>query len=196
MPKVSDVLARVRDIISDPNERRWQDDELLRWVDDAQRLIVQVKPEINAEFIELTLADGARQRLHDRMARLIDIPLLTEVDKDWLDQYLPTWQTSSSSNAPYEYMRDPDKRVFYVYPPAIDGAKVTLHVGMVPATIEANDDELVIESEHIRAVAEFVCYKALSKDSTNPMNKELADGYLAQFYSSLGVTVETEDGRG
>ena len=192
MPKVNDVLARVRDIISDPNERRWTDIELFRWIDDAQRLIIQIKPELNAEFIQVFLHEGARQSLPDEVMALIDFPNLRETSKYWLDRYSPSWQATLGTDTPTEFMRDPDKRVFYVYPPSSGGDYVTAHAGMVPEPVSGVEQELAVEAEHIRPVAEYVCYKALSKDSENPANKALADGHLGQFYASLGVAVETE----
>lgn len=193
MPKVNDVLARVRDIISDPNERRWTDTELFRWIDDAQRLIIQIKPELNAQFIQVFLHEGAQQELPDNVMKLIDFPNLREVDKYWLDRLTPSWQSSSSQATPEEYMRDPDKRVFYVYPPSSGGDYIMAHVGLAPEVTRNLEQELAVEDEHVRPIAEFVCYKALSKDSENPANKALADGYLGQFYASLGVAVQTED---
>lgn len=195
MPKANEVLARVRDTLQDPDERRWVDFELLRYLDDALAILVQIKPEVNAQFITVNLTPTTRQTLPDTALFLIDIPSLEKTQKDWFDRYDPAWQSTSASGIPVQWMQDVDKEHFYVYPPPVATTPVELQIAGRTTPITLASEELPVKDEHVQVLASYVTYRALIKDGENELNRNLAQTHLQEFYSKLGMNVETEDRR-
>lgn len=204
MAIASDVLTRVRDVLQDKAERRWQDSELCRWIEDAQRLIVQLKPETNSGFRDVNLVQGAKQALPNDFLALEDVVAngtestpgsgIREASKYWFDRSDPTWQFGTQTDLVDQFIRDKDKNFFYVYPPNTGNGTVIMKGGIAPQSVEDSGSTLDLGDTFIKGITDYVCAKALYKDAGNPVNKQLADGYIAAFYAALGMAVETEDG--
>lgn len=72
------VIRRATDVLQDPTSIRWPVDELVRWLNDAQRAIVKVRPDALNITTTMALALGSRQDLDNATlspppAKLIEI---------------------------------------------------------------------------------------------------------------------------
>ena len=83
MAIANDIELRVRDLLNDTAGVRWVDAELLRWISDAEKEIVQLRPDTNPSTITFTPATGqSRQALTTTgVHRLIDVPTNTHTNR-------------------------------------------------------------------------------------------------------------------
>ena len=61
----SQLITRARGLLRDPNGVQWTEDEMLRYLSDAQRAAVEIRPEINPKHAIKQLQQGTRQILPD-----------------------------------------------------------------------------------------------------------------------------------
>ena len=57
------IIRRATDLLQDQTSVRWPANELVRWLNDAQRAIVKVRPDSTNTTTTLTLVAGSRQDL-------------------------------------------------------------------------------------------------------------------------------------
>ena len=69
----ANLLARVKDILQDTTSVRWPEAELLRYINDAQREIVNYRPESSATTSNVQLVTGTKQSLPSGGLRLIKV---------------------------------------------------------------------------------------------------------------------------
>ena len=69
----SDILSRVRDTLQDTTSVRWTDAELLRYLNDGQREVVNMKPDASALTTNVQLSTGTLQTIPSNGLRLIKI---------------------------------------------------------------------------------------------------------------------------
>jgi hypothetical protein len=158
---VSEIITRAGIILHDTTKVRWQEDELLKWVNDAQNEIVLFRPDasVRTEVIKLTAGtsqalpngtasvgtDGTAATIPPDGIRLIDVVrnsssakvagnAITVVDRDVLDAQLPTWQSGNTGNMVKHYMFDlRNPKTFYVYPGVAADQYVEVVYSAVPS---------------------------------------------------------------
>ena len=102
MSRISKILVRVRDSLSDPNGDRWSDDRLLRLLDDAQRDIA-IKAKLIRKFRTIPLVQGqALYDLHSEVYALQRVTYGSEVlplkTRDYMDRHVDSdWETDTGS---------------------------------------------------------------------------------------------------
>ena len=69
----TNLLSRVKDTLQDTSSVRWTEAELLRYINDAQREIVNFIPEASAVTTNVQLVTGTLQTLPTNGLRLIKI---------------------------------------------------------------------------------------------------------------------------
>ena len=57
------IIHRATDLLQDQTSVRWPANELVRWLNDAQRAIVKVRPDAMNTTATMTLVAGSRQDL-------------------------------------------------------------------------------------------------------------------------------------
>lgn len=145
---VKDVLARVSEILqdSDPQFTRWGEQELVRWLNDAQRALFKFLPMAGSRVDAVRLKPGTRQDITKILAAglkpldgstppaetygmgLIEVPrnmgpdgltpgrAITIMDRQKMDASSPNWHTSSGEVI-RQYAFNPQvPRLFYVSP--------------------------------------------------------------------------------
>jgi hypothetical protein len=124
---ISSILNKVRIILQDPDVVRWDTDELIGWLNDAQREIVLLKPDANSTAYNLILAaSNTRQSIPPNGIALIDVVRNTDgqkrairqINREVLDAQKPEWHSSdSSTTVQYFIFDDRNPRSFLVFPP-------------------------------------------------------------------------------
>ena len=69
----ANLLARIKDILQDNTSVRWPEAELIRFINDAQREIVNYRPESSATTSNVQLVTGTKQTLPSGGLRLIKV---------------------------------------------------------------------------------------------------------------------------
>ena len=101
----ANLLLRIEDSLQDTTNVRWSEAELLRYINDAQREIVNLRPEASADHANVQLSTGTEQTIPDVGLRLIKVVrnmsaaggsatgkrTIRIVDRDILDTLEPDW---------------------------------------------------------------------------------------------------------
>jgi hypothetical protein len=210
----SSIIRRATDILQDQTSVRWPANELVRWLNDAQRSIVKQRPDAMNTTTTMTLAAGTRQDLDSAAltpppAKLIEITrnvavsstraAVTEVARGILDRQTPGWHVITPTVNILHYMFDPrDPKTFYVYPPATAQAQLEVMYSAYPADIIEPADGLTYASVmgnlsvpdiYADDVLDLILARAYSKDSEVAANAQLAAAYAQKAAASLGAEV-------
>lgn len=155
------IVRRVTDILQDQTSVRWTLQEVVRWLNDAQRAIVKVRPDVMNTTATMSLtADTTRQNLDSTTAneaangpllpspaKLIDVTrnmaatstkdVVTKVERKVMDA-IRGWHLVAASINILHFIFDPkDPKTFYVYPKPAAGAKLEVMYSAYPTDIAA-----------------------------------------------------------
>jgi len=210
------IVLRATDLLQDQTSIRWPVAELVRWLNDAQRAIIKVRPDALNTTKTMTLVVGTRQDLDDAAlapvpAKLIEITrnlatgstmqAVTLVPRKILDAQMPRWHAAAGSVSILHYMFDPrDPKTFYVYPPALATAQLEVMYSAYPSIIveptasgadyTAVIGDLSVPDIYADDVLNLMLYRCYSKDSEYAGNEARAQGYLAAAVASLGAEIQ------
>ena len=214
--KVSDITSRVHVLLNDQEATRWNDSELVSWINDAQKLVAMTRPDSSVSNSAITLVAGTRQSVPTGGFRLLDVirnlgsdgvtggRAIRYCDREVLDSQNPGWHSETQSSTIKHFIYDNrNPMVFYVYPPAAAGTKVEAMYSVSPAEIvyDATNQTTIASSLattlsvsdiYLEAVVNYVLYRAYSKDAEFAQNAQLAAGYLQTVYSMLGIKTQKD----
>jgi hypothetical protein len=211
--KVSDITSRARILLNDQDGTRWLDNELISWLNDAQKLVALTRPDSSVSNSTMTLVSGTKQTLPGAGFRLLDVMRniavdgvtggrsIRAVDREVLDSQDPSWHTGTQSGTIKHFIYDNrNPLVFYVYPPASAGTKIEIMYSVAPTEIVYNPAnvaatlaiDLAISDIYLEAILNYVMYRAYSKDAEFSQNPQLAAGYLQTVYSMLGIKTQKD----
>lgn len=202
---VQSVIDRVQTTLQDTTGIRWPvADELVLWVNDAQREIALLKPDASATNDTITLATGTKQTIPSAGNRLLRVVRnmsaatggtgkrsIRLVSREILDAQTPDWHDPTvSGDAAHtsvvkHYMYDEqDPRNFYVYPGVSGSAYIEIVYSANPSTVTASDD-LSIPDIYANAVMNYVLYMAYMKDAEYAGNSQRAANHYQLFTASV-----------
>lgn len=195
---VSEILDRVKITLQDTTSVRWPELELLRWVNDAQRKIVELAPDANVEQTVVTLATGTRQSLPSGALRLVDASrnmgsggttpgnAVRLTQRHVLDAQVPAWHTTTASSSIQHVLYDKRvPKVFWVYPPASTGASVELFVSKPPTTLSSTASAIGLDDVYVDSIVDYVLYRAYQKDVDYANNAANVKWYWESFIAGL-----------
>jgi len=211
----SSIIHRATDILVDKTSVRWPAAELVRWLNDAQREIILMRPDSMNRTATSTLAAGTRQNL-DAMAlspapsKLIEITrnvaasstkgAVRLVPRHILDAQTPGWHNITPSVNILHYMFDArDPKTFYVYPPASATAQLEVMYSAIPTDIAQPADggtyasvvgNISVPDIYGNAILDYILYRAYNKDSEYAGNESRAAAHFSTFNASLGNEVK------
>lgn len=195
----SDIIDRARIVLNDADGIRWLDAEMLKWINDGQRVIALVRPDASVGNSTLTLAAGTKQSIPNDGLRLLDVVrnidgsgnggrVVRHVDRDVLDTQNPTWHSETGVATVKNYIYDNrDPKTFYVYPPALATSKVEIVYSKNPTDVTATSSTVAIADIYADPLLNYVLHRAYSKDAEFAQNFELSANYLAIFQAMLGI---------
>ena len=211
--KVSDIISRARILLNDQDGTRWLDNELVSWINDAQKLIALVRPDSSVSNSTVTLVAGTKQSIPAGGFRLLDIirnialdgitggRSIRVVDREVLDSQDPMWHTTTAAGTIKHFIYDNrNPLAYYVYPPAIAGTKIEVMYSVSPTEIVYNsgnvagtmNTDLTVADIYLESVLNYAMYRAYSKDAEFSQNPQLAAGYLQTVYSMLGIKTQKD----
>jgi hypothetical protein len=203
---VQAIFDKVQRISMDELGVRWEEPELLGWLNSAQREIVFHKPNSAAVNAVHALVAGTKQTIPPAGLMLIDVirnmgsgttpgRTITAINRDALDGALPDWHSSTASAVVKHFVYDVrDPKTFYVYPPQPTGTaqKVELVYPVAPTDLTAASQAIGVDDIYEARLVDYILYRAYSKGDGAPSDAALAAGYANAFYTALGVKLQAE----
>ncbi len=204
----ANLISRIQDTLQDTTGVRWVEAELLRYINDAQREIVNFKPDATATTANIALVVGTKQSLPTGGLRLIKITrnmsdasggatgkrAIRIVDRDILDSQEPNWHdptvsgdAAHTTTVKHYVFDEDDPRSFYVYPGASSTSTFVEIVYSASPTDLANTSAVIaVDDTYGNAIVDFVLYKCYMKDAEFAGNAQRANQHYSLFASSLG----------
>ena len=152
----ANILARIKDILQDTTSVRWPEAELLRYINDAQREIVNYRPESSATTANVQLVAGTKQSLPSgglrlikvtrnmsdtsggatgkRAIRIVNVDILNTQEPDWNDPTVSGDAAHGTTVKHYIFDED-DPKNFYVYPGVSGNAYVEVVYSASPTDL-------------------------------------------------------------
>lgn len=204
---VQSVIDRVQKTLQDTTGVRWPVvDELVLWVNDAQREIALLKPDASAKNTTITLAAGTKQEIPSDGNALLRVVrnmsaasnglgrrAVRIVQRDILDAQTPDWHNptvtgdAAHGTVVKHYIYDEQNpRNFYVYPGISTANTVFAEIiySANPTTVSQNGN-LDIPDIYANAVMNYVLYMAYMKDAEYAGNQQRAASHYQLFTASI-----------
>lgn len=195
----NEILTRVNKLLNDPGFTRWPKDELLNYLNDAQRAIVLRRPDsYTADIDDFACVEGTKQALPADALKLIDVTrnesgkaIRGPYNRQVLDDNYDTWYAGKTATEVELYIYDErNPKTFYVYPGVVAGINLTLVYSKAPEsiTIENNDaDEVIaLDDIYVNAIIEWILYRAYAKDAEYAADPNKSQMHMNAFRSQLG----------
>jgi hypothetical protein len=211
---VSDILTSASRLLFDESRVRWTTAELIDYINDAQRVIVTVRPDAAPVTETVQLVGGSRQSLPAGAIRLIRAvrnrsallngsagAAIRFVSRDTMDEEDPNWHVSTPSTTVKHYMTDAmEPLAFYVWPPVSGtiGANATAFIDIVYSKVPtkiastATTATLTLPDQYFAPVLDWVLYRAFSKDASYGGDLSKAQMHLSAFQTVLQVGGQSE----
>jgi len=212
----ANLISRIQDSLQDTTGVRWTEAELLRYINDAQREVVNFKPQASADHSNVQLVTGTEQSIPDvalslikvvrnmsatggsatgkKSIRLVDEDILNSIEPDWHD---PTVTGDAAHGSVIKhYVFDPDDpRKFYVYPGVKDGenAYVELITSRSPTDLSATSSTIYIDDIYGNALVDYVLFRCYMKDSEFAGNAQRASQHYQLFLNSVSSGISSKN---
>ena len=171
----SSILDRVGESLFDATRVQWPEAEVLKYLSDGQRMVVQLRPEANPKNISVVLDEGSKQDIPAGGFQLLDVVrnltpttgVIRPVGRSVLDRIDPDWHVApAAAVAVRNYVYDTkDRYHFYVYPArTATGHTVEIIYSAAPAEILLAASLIEIDDIYEPNLYHFCMYRALIKD--------------------------------
>lgn len=202
---VQSVIDRVQTVLQDTTGIRWKvTDELVLWINDAQREIALLKPDATATNETVTLATGTKQTIPTAGNRLLKVVRnmsaasggtgkrsIRIVSNEMLDSQTPDWHDpavtgdAKHTNIVKHYVyEEQNPRNYYVYPGVAGNAYVEIVYSANPSTVTLSGN-LSIPDIFANAVMNYVLYMAYMKEAEYVGNSQRAANHYQLFVVSV-----------
>lgn len=202
----NEVLSRVNKLLNDKVFIRWPKNELLDYLNDAQRAIVLRRPDSYCadDDEEFSCVEGTKQSLPSDALKLIDIPrnligraIKGPYDRAILDDNYPDWYAGNSASYAELFIYDErNPKTFYLYPGVVAGTELTVVYSKSPPaiTLEENEAGMVISLDdiYINAIIEWILYRCYMKDAEYAANPSASTMHLNAFKTQLGEKTQAD----
>ena len=203
----TNLLSRIKDTLQDTTSVRWPEAELLRYINDAQREIVNFRPESSAKTANVQLVTGTKQALPTdglrlikvtrnmsdasggatgkRAIRIVNVDILNTQEPDWND---PTVSGDAAHGTVVKhYIFDEDApRNFYVYPGVSGNAYVEVVYSASPTDLANTSATISVDDIYANAIIDYVLYRSYMKDAEYAGNAQRAQNHYQLFTASIG----------
>ncbi|MGB2065132.1 MAG: DUF6682 family protein [Marinomonas gallaica] len=195
----NEILQRVNKLLNDPGYTRWPKDELLNYLNDAQRAIVLRRPDsYTVDTDDFTCVEGTKQLLPVDALKLIDVTrnesgkaIRGPYNRQVLDDNYDTWYAGKTAQEVELYIYDErNPKTFYVYPGVVAGINLTLVYSKAPPAIDTTGNDagevIALDDVYVNAIIEWVLYRSYMKDAEYAANPNKSQMHMNAFKSQLG----------
>ena len=211
---LTNILTRVEDTLQDPSNVRWSEAELIRYVNDGQREVVNFKPDASATHENVSLSTGTEQSLPTSGLRLINVGrnmsstsasatgkrAIRLVDIDILNTTEPNWHESSvtgtaahGTEIKHFVFDDDDPKKYYVYPGVSGSAFVEIIYSKAPTDLSSGSDVVSVDDIYVNAIVHYVLFRSFMKDSESAGSMQRSASHYQLFAQSLGQATGAEE---
>lgn len=210
MTKAITVMDDVAELLQDIDRDTWTDADLLGWLNDAQRNVVNVRPDSNSATVSFKCATGTRQNLVIGDIRLLRVTrnmgsdgatpgnAINIFERGIKDRFNPQWHSELGQTVVKEYTYDAVARphVFWVSPPVkVSPPDVYIEIdkAVVPTLLTNKDnDDIELRDTYIPMIHEWMLYKSFARDSEETPNWQRAARHFMNFYAMLGAKLPAD----
>ena len=190
----SDIVSDIRSILLDDDLVEWADDDMLRIVTDAGRLLSSLKPDAYTKREFIAMAAGTDQELPADGIAVLDVGMnevskraATIVDKELLDTENSFWGASTPEVDVQHWCADPrDPRRFDVTPPNDGTGSVQVLYGAAPPALTALGDSIVYVDTYKYALTAFSLHRAYAEQSRKGDSAK-SQQWLQNGLQALGI---------
>lgn len=206
------IIARVRDTLVDTIDNgdglRWPDAELLRYINDAQRAIAQLRPDSTAVTRSVLLTAGnTRQSIPTSAIRLMSIDrnmgsdgltpgrAIRVASRATLDTQIPYWHSYGPTQEIVHFLFDiREPRAFYVYPYPAANVYVEMTTSDAPIDLATTASTIYQDDIYENSIIAFVLMRAYGKDDDYTRNADAASAWATMFNSGLSARTQVDGG--
>ena len=205
----ANLISRIQDILQDTTSIRWPGAELLRYINDAQREVCNLRPESTAKTDNIALVVGTKQSLPagglrlikvtrnmsaaggsatgKRAVRLVDADILNTQEPNWHDPTVSGDAAHTTTVKHYIFDED-DPRAYYVYPGASSTSTfLEIVFSGAPTDLTATSSTISVDDIFANAIIDYVLFRCYLKDAEYAGNQQRAGTHFQLFSSSLGA---------
>ena len=204
----ANLIARIQNILQDTTSVRWPQSELLQYINDAQREVVNLRPESSATTDNVALVTGTAQTIPTTGLRLIKVVrnmsdasggasgkrAIRLVDVDVLNSQEPQWHDptvtgdAAHQTTPKHYIFDEDDpRRYYVYPGVAGDAFVEIVYSGAPTDLSAVGSTMYVDDIFANALIDYTLFRCYLKDAEFAGNQQRAATHYQLFAASVGA---------
>ncbi len=215
------VLDLARDALNDSGDGTWGLDEKIRWLNQGQLWICDLKAEACAKTEAVQLVAGTRQTLPKHrtngrdslrflgLVRNMGIdgatvgPVILPADMEALDRMHPGWHEDTARRVVKHYLYNPAKKTeYFVWPPVVSSPAVYVELRHVPAPTDvpfstsrpryiAEHHQISIPDDFAQALAEYIAWRCYAKTDDRE-SREAAAQHMEAFYRAIGIKAERD----
>lgn len=181
---------------------RWTTDEMLLWITDAQRAIVQLRPNSYNQVIVVNLITGVRQRIPLDGWLLLTVnsnmagPGWANYDRavtlatfDQMNRQLPMWRSDPQNPKVVNYMFDvTDQKAFYVWPPNDGTGAVEINYSKSPPLLTDMTQNIALDDIFIPSMVDYVCGRCSMKDAEFGPGVQYNNVFMQNFMTGITGT--------
>lgn len=210
----TNLLSRVQDILQDTTSVRWPEAELLRYINDGQREIVNYRPESSSKTANVQLVTGTKQTLPTeglrlikvtrnmsdasggasgkRAVRIVNVDILNTQEPDWNDPTVSGDAAHSTVVKHYIFDED-DPKNFYVYPGVAGNAYVEIVYSKSPTDLSSGSSTIDIDDIYANAIVDYVLFRAYQKDSEYAGNAQRSQTHYQLFVNCIAQGMQAQE---
>lgn len=206
---VEGITARIKAALRDANQDSWPEDVIHLSILEAERVIVNFRPDATAVSTTLDLVAGIEQSLagltNPPANRLLEVKHnvvgtapgrgVRRVAGGDVDAIAPDWRSAPASAVIKEFIHDPrEPLLFYVRPPAATGAKLRVSYSAIPApygTVNSGTQTTVSEVFE-PMIIEHALYRLFGHDTEGSVNVARSQAHLNNFNNWMGTKIQGE----
>lgn len=168
----ADIIAEVRNLVNDSvAPYRYADSLLLGFVNQTLRRMAMMRPDLFLKVDDVaTEAGKTTQSLPADAIRLVEVyrvvggDVLTETNKDALDQTYPGWR-SEAAGSPVNYMRHVrNPKLFFLYPAPAEGVALEVEYSAAPPSYALDAEIDILSPAYMPVVIDGTVYLVASID--------------------------------
>lgn len=196
----SAIISKAVAVLQDASNVHWSQAELLGWLNDGQRAICEVLPELSVTLGNIPLVAGAKQALPSGANMLLRITrnmgtsgttvgrAVRKVNQEVLDAVAPDWYTDTAVTSIRHYTYDVrSPKAFYVYPPSVAGNNLEGLYAVSPTDIASTSAAITLDDIYEPILLDYALYRAFSKDLETPGGGERSAAHYGAFTSALSA---------
>lgn len=168
--------------LQDTENLRWPlAPDLLTFLNEGVRNLAYNVPSISQARTTVTPVAGAYQTLPAGGLHLTDVirnstgDTITQVNRDALDDFLPSWYQMSQQAAVIHYaLDDMNSKAYWVYPPNNGAGSIEITYHAIPTALTALSSTITLDDTTFTPLVDWLAYRVLSREDETSMPETAA----------------------